>query len=132
VSAVGDFTFFLTWFVTLLVFFGFILGMRYLKHKETIAMIEKGMLPERGGDGKRTLRWGIGVTAVGLALTLGLYSVGFMEPGGDFPLRFGPWMLAGLVPLFIGLALILIYYLTREEVEKSEAGGGGGEDSSHS
>lgn len=126
------FTFFMIWFVTLFIFFGFILGMRYLKHKETMAMIEKGMVPERGEDGKRTLRWGIGVTAVGLALTLGLYSLGFMEPGGDFPMRFGPWMLGGLIPLFIGLGLILIYYLTREETEKSEVRDSGGEDRSRS
>jgi len=50
--AVDGFTFFMTWFVTLLIFFGFILGMRYLKHKETMAMIEKGMVPERGGTAR--------------------------------------------------------------------------------
>ena len=106
-------------------FFGLLFGMlafmRYLRFKETLALAEKGLVRagRTGANGKDTLRWGVAVTAVGLALCAGLYPVGFLA-GSDLPLRFGPWMLGGLIPTFFGLALILIYYLTRED-KKPEA-----------
>ena len=56
---------------------------------------------------------------IGMALCVGLYPIGFVGGGSRFPLGFGPWMLAGLIPTFFGLGLILIYVLTRED-RKSE------------
>ena len=95
---------------------------RRLKHQETMAMVEKGLLKPSNleGNGKGTLRWGIVVTALGLAMCLGLYPLGFWF-GGNFPLNFGPWMLMGLLPLFFGLSLIIIYLVT---LEKDEEKGG--------
>jgi hypothetical protein len=102
--------------------FGFILSMRFLAYKETMELAEKGLVkPQRDGNGKSTLVWGIIITAVGLALILGLWPLGFGFGGTSYPLGFGPWMLLGLVPTFFGVALILIYVLTREE--KKEAPG---------
>jgi hypothetical protein len=90
---------------------------RRLKHQETMAMIEKGLLDVShvNGNGKDTLRWGIVITALGLALAIGLYPLGASLFDGYFPLNFGPWMLIGLIPLFFGLALIVIYLVTREK-----------------
>lgn len=107
--------------------FGFILLMRFLAYKETLELAEKGLVkPQRNGNGKGTLVWGIIIAAVGLALILGLWPLGYGFGGTNFPLGFGPWMLLGLIPTFFGLALILIYVLTREEKkevsdEKDEA-----------
>ena len=99
----------------LVVILGFILLMRYISYKETLSLAEKGMArPERPQAGKALLRWGIAITALGLALTLGLWPVGFAT-GTRYPLGLGPWMLAGFVPLFLGLALILMHYLTRKD-----------------
>jgi hypothetical protein len=98
--------------------FGFILLMRYLRYRETLALAEKGLLrPDRSlSNGKDTLRWGIAITAVGLALSVGLYPMGYwVDVGGQMPLHFGPWMLIGLIPMFFGLGLVLIYVLTRDE-----------------
>jgi len=97
--------------------FGFILLMRFLAYRETIALAEKGLIKqfrERNG-GKGALVWGLIITALGIALTIGLWPLGFTGFGTPFPLGFGPWMLAGLVPLFFGLALVLIYVFTRDE-----------------
>ena len=97
--------------------FGFIVLMRYLRFREALALAEKGLLKvERsGGNGKDTLRWGIALAAVGLALLIGLYPIGFwVDPAGQLPLRFGPWLLAGLLPMFFGLGLVLVYVVTRE------------------
>jgi hypothetical protein len=92
-----------------------IVTLRYLSYRETLALAEKGLLPpERASDGKSTLRWGIIVSAIGLALCLGLYPVG-LNFNTSYPLGFGPWMLLGLVPLFFGLSLILIYVLVQEK-----------------
>jgi hypothetical protein len=107
-----------------LVIFGFVVVMRYLKYRETLALAEKGLVrPERArGNGKDALRWGIAIAAVGMALCVGLYPIGWVvSRPGDFPLGFGPWMLIGLIPTFFGLGLILIYVLTREE-KKPENG----------
>jgi fatty acid desaturase len=99
--------------------FGFILSMRFLAYRETMELAEKGLVkPQRNGNGKSTLIWGIIITAVGLALILGLWPLGFGFGGSNYPLGFGPWMLLGLVPTFFGVALILIYVLTREEKEE--------------
>ncbi len=99
---------------TLVVILGFILLMRYINYKETLALAEKGLAhPEHASSGKGLLRWGIGIAALGLALTLGLWPLG-LGPGADYPLGLGPWMLGGFVPLFLGLALILMHYLTQK------------------
>jgi hypothetical protein len=89
--------------------FTLIVIMRYINYRETLALAEKGLVrSQRQSDGKEALRWGIVITAVGLALCVGLWPIGFL-PGVDiYPLGFGPWMLIGLVPTFFGLALILI------------------------
>ncbi|MGQ0601931.1 MAG: DUF6249 domain-containing protein [Anaerolineales bacterium] len=106
--------------------FAFIAVMRYLAYRETLALAEKGLV--RGqirGDNKGTLRWGIAITAVGMALCLGLWPIGFFS-GTRWPLGIGPWMLAGLLPMFFGLALVLIYYLTaREEKDAAKPPVGG-------
>lgn len=96
--------------------FGFILLMRFMAYKETLALAEKGLVkPVRnGGNGKGALVWGIIITAIGLATTLGIWPLGLMLHI-DVPFGFGPWMLAGLLPTFFGVALILIYILTRED-----------------
>ena len=99
--------------------FGFAAYNRRLKHQEMIAMIEKGLVeaPRADEGGRNTLRWGIVITALGLAFSLGLYPLGFIGGGAHFPLHFGPWMLIGLVPTFFGLALIFIYQLTKPKDE---------------
>lgn len=101
------------------IIFAFIVIMRYISYRETLALAEKGLVRPgrvRGGDGKDTLRWGIVIAAVGLALCVGLYPLGLL-PGNAFPLGLGPWMLAGLLPTFFGLGLILIFVLTHDKSE---------------
>lgn len=98
----------------LTVIFGFLAFMRYMNYKETIALAEKGLTKPEKKSGKGLLRWGIIITAIGFALTLGLYTVGF-DSSNNYPLHLGPWMLGGFVPLFLGLGLILIHYLTEKE-----------------
>jgi hypothetical protein len=94
--------------------FTLIVILRYINYRETLALAEKGLLrPQKPSDGKETLRWGIVIMAIGLALCVGLWPIGFL-PGDAYPLGLGPWMVIGIVPTFFGLALILIYALTYE------------------
>jgi len=105
----------------ILIFFGFILAMRYLNYRETMHLAEKGLVKptQANGNGKTALIWGIIITAIGLALIIGLLPLGAMfDRGGSSPFGFfGPWMLIGLIPTFFGLALVLIHVLTREDKE---------------
>lgn len=100
-------------------FFGSILGffgyLRYLKHKETIALAEAGLVasaPEKKPVADlRAVRSGIVLMFIGLALCIGLYPIGWIAMPGELPLNLGPWMLIGLIPLFIGLAQVIGNYV---------------------
>lgn len=104
-------------FATLLGFFGFL---RYLKHKEIIALAENGLIDAQYGQqpvrNPRTVRAGIILVAVGTALCIGLYPIGWIAMPGELPLNLGPWMLAGLIPFFCGVALLVIHYLPTLQV----------------
>lgn len=105
-----------------LIFFGFFALLRYIRYRETIAMIDKGVfVPRPEPNGKGTLTWGIVIAALGIALCIGLYPLGWLVAPGMFPLNFGPWMLLGLVPAAFGLALIVIYLLTNRKKETTQA-----------
>jgi hypothetical protein len=99
------------------VLFGFILLWRYISYRETLALAEKGLVKaeRRNGSGKTTLVWGIILSAIGVALMVGMWPIGLGGFGAHYPLGFGPWMIIGLLPLFFGLALILIHVLTSDK-----------------
>ena len=99
---------------SLTVIFGFLAFLRYMNYKETIVLAEKGLTKPESNSNKRLLRWGIVVTAIGFALTIGLYTIGFTS-AENYPLHLGPWMLGGFIPLFLGIGLILLNYLTEKE-----------------
>jgi hypothetical protein len=99
---------------SLTVIFGFLAFLRYMKYRETIALAEKGLTAPETNSKNTLLRWGIVITSIGIALTIGLYFAGFATPN-NYPLHLGPWMLGGLLPLFLGLALVLLHYLTEKE-----------------
>lgn len=92
--------------------FAFFAFIRYLRYKETIALAERGLLrPTESKNGRGTLRWGIVLAFVGFALVLGLLPIGFYIDSANTPLL-GPWLLVGCLPMFFGLALITIYFVT--------------------
>jgi 4-hydroxybenzoate polyprenyltransferase len=116
-----------TTFLIFGIVFGFFAFLRYMRYRETLALAEKGLLSARyESNGKSALRWGVVFTAVGVALCLGMYPLGWVVARGQYPLNFGPWMLVGLLPAFFGLALVTIYLVTREKtpggkmIEKDE------------
>src|SRR6516164_10733911 len=104
------------WLIVLAIFCGFIVLLRYIEHRERMALIARGIDPNtmrRQRRGVGVLRAGLIIAMVGLALTIGLYPLGFMLPFPitEAPLHFGPWLLPGLIPLGIGSALVTGYYL---------------------
>jgi hypothetical protein len=109
----------LEWLGALALFLAFIAIVRYLEHRERMSMIEHGIFatPEasrrRVARGTAVLRGGLVTAGVGIAVTLGLYTLGYLLPSpfNAAPGRLGPWLLPGLIPTFVGLALIASYYL---------------------
>jgi hypothetical protein len=102
--------------------FAFFAYIRYLRYKETITLAERGLLrPSASRNGRGTLRWGIVLTFVGLALVLGLLPVGWFVADADSPMMLGPWLLLGCLPMFFGMALLVIYALTRNDAPESVA-----------
>jgi hypothetical protein len=84
----------------------------YLEHQRKMKLIDKGLWKEeieekksRSGD---MLQGGMIVACVGLALLIG------------FELSFGmdPWFMAGLVLLFVGIALVAACYITTPKEKK--------------
>lgn len=107
------------WLLALAIFFAFIVLIRYLQHREHMAMISSGMHPinmQRQRRSRGMLRAGLIITMVGLTLTIGLYPIGYILPPifSTIPFHLGPWLLPGLIPLGVGIALTTSYYLERD------------------
>lgn len=115
----------LEWLGALALFLGFIAVVRYLDHRERMSMIEHGIFAtpdanrRRVARGTAVLRGGLVTAGVGIAITLGLYTLGYLlpPPFNAAPGRLGPWLLPGLIPTFVGLALIASYYLAPSRPE---------------
>jgi hypothetical protein len=91
------------------VIFGFLAYVRYLRYKETIALAERGLLrPSRRARGRisNTLRWGIVIFVTGIGLSLGMLVLG------------GTAIVAGLIPVFFGLSLIVVHFASRGEEDE--------------
>jgi len=77
-----------------------VIALRWFRHKEYMASIAQGLSPKpsHSMEGhKKSLSAGLILSLTGLALTIGLITLGV-----------GPWLLFGLLPLFIGLAFVLV------------------------
>src|SRR5581483_2608473 len=74
---------------------------RVLAHQERMEMLRRGIVPP---PNPRDLRRGMQVAFVGLALLIGLGFIGYHGDGTFSP---GPWLLGGLIPLFVGIAQII-------------------------
>lgn len=101
---------------------GFSALARYFKHKERMAMIERGIYPgseeepePASKSSESTLTAGLIVGMIGLAITLGLLTLGI-----------GPWLIGGLVPTAIGAGLVIGHYLQNRQ-EKGRGPGEGGD-----
>ncbi len=103
---------------------------RVLAHQERMEMLRRGFVPTPNARDMRRamkhgwtpqatpanhyfdanfaaqhqLRRGIQVACIGFALLVGL---GFIGYRGDGEYVYGPWLLGGLIPLFVGIAQIL-------------------------
>lgn len=115
--------------VAILVIFGlplsYVIVNRVFAHQERIEMIRRGLtppadarwarrmgaqygVPPQGYDpyeygqwqANRSLRKGITLAMIGFALLVGLSFIDLGQPG--------PWLLGGLIPLFVGIAQIII------------------------
>ena len=100
--------------IVFLVVFGFAAYNRYLQHKETMALAEKGLLPAQdpGERSANLLRWGMIFSILGAILVL------VMIPFAWNNLWF--LFLLGLLPLALGLGLTLIYVFTQDNPPPKE------------
>lgn len=93
----------------LVILLGFVTLNRYLSYKERIALARLGFAAEDlaaagslSREGSRGVLWGGVITMMsGFALLLGLA-----------PLGSGVWLIAGLLPMFVGLGMLVIYFTT--------------------
>ena len=104
------------WLIALAIFLIFLVLLRYIQYRERMALITHGFNPNTMHRRRRSsgiLRAGLITMMVGLSLTVGLYPVGFLLPTAidAVPLHLGPWLLPGLIPLGVGIALTISYYL---------------------
>jgi hypothetical protein len=103
--------------------FGTIALLRWFQHKEVLAMAEKGLLPDQYAKylkaprsrGRGFLVWGLVLAGLGLALVLGLLPVAINN------VYMSPLLLLGLMPLFVGLGLLIVYFVTRKENKAEDA-----------
>ena len=73
---------------------------RLLKHREIMQYAKLGMYPPyqlvRSLKPNKTLKRGINTAAAGFGITFGLMFIGF-----------GPWLIAGIIPLFVGMGQLV-------------------------
>ncbi|NLJ75500.1 MAG: hypothetical protein GX331_11000 [Firmicutes bacterium] len=91
------------------------LCLRWFTYREKMAMIERGIPPHADAAGeaeknKKRLAYGVTTALIGVALTLGFLTIGI-----------GPWLLVGLIPLFVGLSIILSYLILQPPKPKKQA-----------
>lgn len=80
----------------------------YLNHKKQMAMIAKGMKPtEEKYMPEKLLTFGLVMAGIGAAICIGLYYIAYKA-----------WLIAGLVPGLIGVALILSYLVTKAKKKR--------------
>jgi len=105
---------------------------RLLAHRERMEMIRHGIAPGGAAPGVRAARYGdapdatanlqlrrgISVPFIGLALTIGLSFIGL----DDGRMTYGPWLLGGLIPLFVGMAQIINALLNGARFGATRAG----------
>jgi hypothetical protein len=85
----------------------FMATIRYISYRERTALAQHGVFLNEesvwdrlGQRSPQGVLWAGVITAMcGLALLLGLSTIGL-----------GPWLLGGLVPLFIGLGMVFVYF----------------------
>jgi hypothetical protein len=94
--------------IVFLVVFGFAAYNRYLQHKETLALAEKGLLPPENPEdkSKNILRWGMIFSILGAILVLVMVPFAWNNYWSLF--------LLGLLPLALGLGLALVYVFAQE------------------
>jgi hypothetical protein len=66
-------------------------------------------------DAHRSLRRGIMTALIGLAILIGLSFIGYSSSGGFLngpKIEPGPWLLGGLIPMFVGIAQIIVALLS--------------------
>ena len=104
--------------LAILVFFalllGFLLLIRYFNYREKTSSAQQDIAAEKKPRRNAGLLiWGWLVTILSLLAVLSFWAFGafFLGEGVNYPLGMGPWMLLGLVPLFFGLCLLLLYVL---------------------
>ncbi len=66
------------------------------------------------------LRRGVQVAFIGLALLIGLSFIGYH---GDGPPHYGPWLLGGLIPLFVGIAQVISAVMSGARIGGDPAAG---------
>lgn len=90
-----------------------VISLRWFSYKEKMALIAQGLPVEekkdKGESYKLFLAIGLTVSLVGLALSIGLATLGF-----------GPWLLFGLIPCFAGLAMVLASLVMRPSKQKDQ------------
>jgi hypothetical protein len=115
------------WLIALAIFLGFIVLLRYIHYRERMALITHGFDPNTLRKRRRNsglLRAGLITMMVGLSLTVGLYPISFLLPTAidAAPFHLGPWLLPGLIPLGVGIALTVSYYLEQNVLVHDEGG----------
>jgi preprotein translocase subunit YajC len=92
------------------------------RHKERMAMIDKGFTPEqirsiarrmfKGSSPLGSLKWGIIIVAIGLAIIVGNFLRAVYNIDES--------IVAGVIFLFAGLALVIFYFIAAKKTREPE------------
>lgn len=104
--------------------FGMIFGIVYVRNKENMAMIERGIDPRRRASGVKSftsLKFGLLLCGIGLGLFFAFLIDQFMinhksfDHGGQVYYRDFPQIYFALIALFGGMGLVMAYHIEKKE-----------------
>ena len=107
-----------------LTFFGTVLGIVYIRNRENMALIERGINPRNTKSSPKpyiSLKYGLLLCGCGLGLFLAFLVDQYMvsnkaiTPGGEAFERDFPQIYFSLIALFGGLGLVLSYRIEKKE-----------------
>lgn len=107
-------------FIALFFILGTIALLRFFSLREKTILAKKGLLKplNKQSNPRLFLQWGIIVTAIGMALTIIFIPTIINSWVDSDRMQLGA-SLVSFLPLFVGIALIILYYLNREKPGKN-------------
>ncbi|MEI8279997.1 MAG: DUF6249 domain-containing protein [Bacteroidota bacterium] len=112
--------------ITSVAMFAMIFGIVYLRNKENMSLIERGINPRQNHGGPRPylyLKYGLLMCGAGIGLLIAMFvdinmPIRAVTQGGQAYVKDNPAIYFAMISIFGGLGLVISYYIEKKELQK--------------